>query len=188
MRSVLGIGYQTMKREPIDDIAPAPSAHVPSRFEMFYRDEYTSVVALTFARSGSVWAAEDLAQEAFLRAHRDWEHVSGLDSPEAWVRRVAMNLTHSRFRRLRSEAAAFLRLAGDAQSLEPLDPRDEAFWREVRRLPRRQADALTLYYVDDMPVSEIATIMSAADGTVRALLHQGRTRLKRQLAAKGWFA
>ena len=56
------------------------------------------MVALTWALSGNRWAAEDLAQEAFVRAHRDWNSVEQMDSPNAWVRRVAINLARSRFR------------------------------------------------------------------------------------------
>jgi RNA polymerase sigma-70 factor (ECF subfamily) len=59
------------------------------------------------------------------------------------------------------------------------------FWREVRRLPYRQAQAITLRYLDDLSMSEIAAVMEAAEGTVRALLTQGRSRLARQLKAKG---
>lgn len=164
-----------------------PQIKVPGAFEMFYADSYLSVVALTSALSGSRWAAEDLAQEAFLRAHRDWERVSQLKSPNAWVRRVAINLSRSRFRRLRYEAAARLRLSAERPGVESFSPQDQAFWDEVRRLPKRQAEALALRYLDDLSVSQIAEIMKAAEGTVRALLHQGRSRLERQLVAKGWI-
>jgi RNA polymerase sigma-70 factor (ECF subfamily) len=60
-----------------------------------------------------------------------------------------------------------------------------AFWEEVRRLPPRQAQAVTLHYLEDMPVDEIATVLEVANGTVKALLSQGRERLRRQLIAKG---
>lgn len=59
------------------------------------------------------------------------------------------------------------------------------FWEEVRRLPSRQAQAVTLHYLEDMPVDEIAAVLKVADGTVKALLSQGRERLRRQLIAKG---
>ncbi len=77
------------------DTDPPLQVRAPYQFEAFYREEYAAVVALTLARSGSFWAAEDLAQEAFLRAHREWVHVSSLVSPEAWVRRVSINLPRS---------------------------------------------------------------------------------------------
>lgn len=158
---------------------------LPAKFDAFYRSEYAAVVALIGVLTGSGWIAEDAAQEAFLRAHRDWERVGTLDSPEGWVRRVAINLARSRWRSIRAEAKAKMRLmAGPTWHL--VEPEDEAFWDEVRSLPERQAQAIALRYVDDLPVAAIADIMSAAEGTVRALLHQGRQRLERQLIARGW--
>ena len=56
-------------------------------FEAFYVREYHAVVRLAYALSGSRLAAEDIAQEAFLRAFRDWEKIR---SPSAWVRKVAV--------------------------------------------------------------------------------------------------
>ncbi|HUG31561.1 MAG TPA: sigma-70 family RNA polymerase sigma factor [Acidimicrobiia bacterium] len=159
---------------------------IPGRFEAFYREEYPAVVALVYGLTGSAWSAEDLAQEAFLRAHNDWTRVGTMAARSAWVRRVALNLAVSRYRRLRAEAAAKVRLRPDVTSLQPPTAESQAFWREVRRLPRRQSQVLVLRYIDELSVAEIAKILQIADGTVKALMHQARTRLARQLAAKGW--
>lgn len=162
------------------------AVQVPLAFEVFYRSEYAAVVALIGVLTGRDGFAEDIAQEAFLRAHRDWHRIGRMESPEGWVRRVAINLARSRWRRLRAEATARLRLGSSSPKWHLDEPRDEEFWDEVRRLPRRQAQAIALKYVDDLSVADIALIMDAAEGTVRALLHQGRERLERQLIAKGW--
>jgi len=168
--------------------AESQDAHVriPGSFDAFYREEYRAVVALIYGLKGSGPAAEDLAQEAFLRAHRDWTRVGTMVAPAAWVRRVALNLAMSRYRRLRVETAVRLRLRSETSSLPSPTAESEAFWVEVRRLPRRQAQALALHYIDQLSVGEIADVLDVADGTVKALLHQGRTRLARQLSAKGW--
>ncbi len=163
----------------------APPVRVPGSFEALYRNEYRRVVALVYGLSGSTAVAEDLAQEAFLRAHANWPDVANMNAPAAWVRRVAVNLAMSRFRRLRSETAALLRLAPSSGSTEPIGEDHGAFWSQVRRLPRRQAQAIALRYIDELTVKEIGEVLEVANGTVKALLHQGRTRLGRQLAAKG---
>lgn len=75
-------------------------------FEELYVREFGSIVALAYALSGSRAAAEDLAQEAFLAAHRNWETVADLDAPGAWVRRVVANLSVSAFRRGVAESKA----------------------------------------------------------------------------------
>lgn len=159
---------------------------VPDSFEILYRKNYAAVIALVYGLSGSRSVAEDLAQEAFLRAHRDWMRVREMDHPGGWVRRVALNLARSRLRRLHSETMARLRAGAASSSSQPTsDLESEAFWREVRRLPSRQAQAIALHYVEDLSVSEIAGVLGVAEGTVKALLHQGRGRLRRQLKAKG---
>lgn len=158
---------------------------IPTSFEVFYREEYGSVLALVYGLSGSRWVAEDIAQEAFLRVHRDWRRVAEMESPDGWVRRIAVNLVRSRVRRLRSEAAARLRLGGESVSMSQPAIEFDEFWREVRKLPDRQARVIALRYIDDLSVSEIAQVLGVAEGTVKAQLHEGRLRLRRQLEAKG---
>jgi RNA polymerase sigma-70 factor, ECF subfamily len=53
----------------------------------------------------------------------------------------------------------------------------------VRRLPARQAEAVALFYVEDLPVRQVAEVMGCAEGTAKALLHQARRRLAEQLGA-----
>jgi RNA polymerase sigma-70 factor (ECF subfamily) len=72
-----------------------------------------------------------------------------------------------------------------ADEAESMPSESEAFWDEVRRLPSRQAQAIALRYVEDLSIAEIANVLAVAEGTVKALLHQGRERLRRELAAKG---
>jgi RNA polymerase sigma-70 factor (ECF subfamily) len=164
-----------------------PQPHqVVGQFEAFYRERYRPLVAVVYALTGNRWAAEDLAQEAFLRAHRDWETVRNADSPGAWVRRVAVNLAMSRFRRLKSEAVAKLRLQPVPVAFQPPTAEHEAFWAEVRHLPRRQSQVVALRYVEDLSTRQIAEVLEIAEGTARALLTQARERLARQLEAKGW--
>jgi Sigma-70 region 2 len=68
------------------DVDPLDPATESEGFEAFYLREYHAVVRLAYALSGSRLAAEDIAQEAFLRAFRDWERIR---HPSAWVRKVA---------------------------------------------------------------------------------------------------
>ena len=82
----------------------------PGGFEGFFLREYRGVVELAYALSGNRAGAEDIAQEAFLRAHRDWHRVGGYRYPGAWVRRVAVNLATSAVRRRLIEARALARL------------------------------------------------------------------------------
>lgn len=66
-------------RPPAGATRPAAVPRPPESFEAFYQREYRVVVALAYGLSGSRVAAEELAQEAFLAAHRDWERVGVLE-------------------------------------------------------------------------------------------------------------
>ena len=115
-------------------------------FEAFYVREYHAVVRLAYALSGSRLAAEDIAQEAFLRAFRDWEKIR---SPSAWVRKVAVRRAGRTVHRRLLEARAVARLlAGRGPAVAELPEEDAEVWRAVRALPRRQGTANLLWRVD----------------------------------------
>jgi len=160
-----------------------PVEAAPERFEDFYMREYFAVVGLAYALSGSRWAAEDLAQEAFIAAHRDWDRISAYDRPGAWVRRVVANLSVSAFRRRVAEAKALARIAfGQAAEVPDLASDDPEFWAAIRALPRRQAQVVALHYLEDRSIAEVAEILDVTHGTVKRHLHDGRAALARRLA------
>jgi RNA polymerase sigma-70 factor (ECF subfamily) len=55
----------------------------------------------------------------------------------------------------------------------------EEFWARVRTLPKRQAQAIALFYLEDRPVAEIAVILGCAESTARKHLSRGRRSLQR---------
>src|SRR5215211_783420 len=161
-----------------DDEAPG----LPGGFGHFYLHEYRGVVELAYALSGNRSGAEDIAQEAFLRAYRDWQRVGRYQYPGAWVRRVAVNLATSAVRRRLIEARVLARFwAREEPQLAELPASGADFWQAVRSLPRRQAQAVTLHYLEDLSVADIARVLGCAEGTVKAHLHNGREALARRL-------
>lgn len=167
----------------LDRVDP-PVEAAPERFEDFYMREYVAVVGLAYALSGSRWVAEDLAQEAFIAAHRDWERVSRYDRPGAWVRRVVANLSVSAFRRRVAEAKALARIASGQTPMPDLAAGDPEFWAAIRALPRRQAQVVALHYLEDRSIAEIAEILDVTHGTVKRQLHDGRRSLARRLSSE----
>ena len=158
------------------------AVRLPGRFEYFYLREYPKVVALAYVLSGSRTGAEDIAQEAFLRAYRDWDRVGSYEHQAAWVRRVVANLATSGLRRRLIEARALTRLAGRREpTVDPLAADNAEFWAAVRALPRRQAQAVALYYFEDLSVRQTATVLACTEGTVKAHLAKARRALARQL-------
>lgn len=159
----------------------------PKPFEDFYRDEYPQTLALVLALRGPRVGVEGVAQEAFLRAFQRWEEVAVLERPDHWVRRVALNLATSKWRRLGAEARALVRLAGSDEGRDRMADVDGAdwFWQQVRRLPRHQQRVVALRYAADLPVAEIADVLELAQGTVTAALHHARQRLAELVDEEG---
>ena len=151
-------------------------------FDAFYAREYRAMVALAYVLSGNRWAAEDLAQEAFVAAHRSWERVGAYDRPGAWVRQVVMKLSASASRRRIVEAKALARIAlGQTTVVNELSEESADFWRAVRSLPKRQGEVIALHYLEDLTVAQIAEILGTAEGTVKKHLHDARRTLARRL-------
>lgn len=151
-------------------------------FESFYRQEYQGMlgIALTLARDTT--QAEDLVQEAFITAHRRWDRVSQYDSPRAWVRRVLINRATSLRRRLSAEVRAVSRVGPLEPAAPDLSPETADVWSEVRRLPRRQQQAIALHYVGQLSMVEIADVMGLSQGAVKSHLHRARETLRGTLA------
>jgi RNA polymerase sigma-70 factor (ECF subfamily) len=162
---------------------------VGETFETFYAREYRPLVGLTYVLSGSRATAEDLAQEAMTATYRRWSRVSTMDSPTGYLRRTAANLAASAVRRRVAEGKALLRLTGQRATataeLPILPPDDDAFWAHVRRLPRRQAQAVALRYLYDCPVLEVAQVMGISEGAAKSHLHRARTTLTSALGLHG---
>jgi RNA polymerase sigma-70 factor (ECF subfamily) len=156
--------------------------HAVERFDEFYLREYPATVTLAWALSGSRFIAEELAQEAFLAAWRQWPRIGGYQQPAGWVRRVVANLATSTIRRRLAEGRAVVRMAAGrpADVPEPSAATAEV-WRAVRGLPRRQAQVLALHYLLGCSVSEIATILDRSERTVKQHLHNGRVGVGRRL-------
>ena len=157
-------------------------AALPS-FEAFYRREARGVLAVALTATRRRWEAEEVVQEAFLRAYRDWESVGRMDRPEGWVRVVAMNLARGRWRRLRSEARALLRLVPRVEG-PPADPVSARFWDAVRGLSHRQTQVVVLTYVEDLDSEAVGRVLGISPATVRVHLARAREKLAETLEAE----
>jgi RNA polymerase sigma-70 factor (ECF subfamily) len=136
--------------------------------------------------------AEDMAQDAFVKAFRALRTFRGESAFSTWLTAIAINsyrtalrdrepaavsldFSHST-RSTRSGQAADDTLAG-LQERE----RDSAVRQAVLRLPPRYRDALVLYYFEEMNLTETARVLGIPEGTLKAQLHRGRELLRRRL-------
>ena len=145
-------------------------------FGGFYAVNYGDTVAMVYTYTADLGDAQDIAQEAFTRAWRRWTQVSRYDNPVAWVRHVAVNLARSRWRQLRVSAAHLVRQRAP-HDVPAVSPDHVAVVAALRKLPRKQREAVVLHHMMDLPVSEVAEHFGVPEGTVKSWLHRGRTTL-----------
>ena len=149
-------------------------------FEEFYAATVDRLLGHLFLVTGDLHAAEELVQEAFTRASMRWPRLRSYDVPEAWVRRVAMNLAADRARSLRRQTRALMRL-GPPPAVPSVSVETLALVEALRTLPVRQRQAVVLHYLADLPVDEVAAILDIPVGTVKSRLARGRATLATRL-------
>ena len=164
-----------MSSEVPDSRVVVLGAEAPT-FEELYRREHGPLLRLAWTMTGRRELAEELVQDAMLAVHRDWDRVSRYESPGGFARRVLLNASTSAARRRGVEARALASVPADDVHRDELPP-DDSFWAALRSLPERQAHAVALHYLEDLPVSEIARVLDIAEGTVKVHLHRGRLAL-----------
>jgi RNA polymerase sigma-70 factor (ECF subfamily) len=150
-------------------------------FDALFHSGYARLVGQLTAYLGDATEAEDVAQEAFLRAWQRWEKVSRYDDPVAWVHRVAWNLATSRWRRV-AMAARVLRGQRAPEPIPALDADRVALVAALRSLPEQQRQAVVRHYLGDHPVADIAADLGVPRGTVLSWLHRARAALATRLA------
>jgi RNA polymerase sigma factor (sigma-70 family) len=173
-------GNSGSEHEVLESPRPA-RAFDADDFDGFYVREYSSLVALARVLMGPGGPAEDVAQEAMLAAYRRWSEVAVMEFPAAWVRRVCANIATSLVRKKIVEARALTMLRRRTPTLAAENDSDSAFWGEVRRLPRRQAQCLALFYLYGCSVKETAVTLGCSEGTVKTHLARGRTAMATRL-------
>ena len=130
---------------------------------------------------GSKDDAKDLVQEALERACRKWHRIAATGSPEAYVRRIMVNLANDRWRRLNR-----LRESEHALAAQRTDPGDEYGRLDLRdqltalleELPIRMRTIIVLRYFHDMDDARIADVLGITPSSVRSQLSRGLAKLR----------
>jgi RNA polymerase sigma-70 factor (ECF subfamily) len=140
---------------------------------------YPRLVAGLTLMAGSRAAAEDAVQEAVARAWERSQRGEPIDSLPAWVTRVAVNLSRSRWRRSRVEQRGRERIGGAGGPAHRDDRPEDRI--DVRRalaaLPRRQREATVLRYYLGLDVAEVAAALGVTEGTAKTTLYRARQTL-----------
>jgi RNA polymerase sigma factor (sigma-70 family) len=166
----------------VHDMGHAARTNDDESFAWFFTSEYPQVVRLLTVVLHDAGSAEDLTQDAFVRLHLHWAKVSRYESPEAWVRRVALNRAFS-WRRREGKRRGLELAADPRREAEPVSTSDrEDVLRAVRSLPPRDRALVALYHLEDRPLAEVAEVLGLRPGAAKVALHRARRRLAELLA------
>ena len=132
--------------------------------------------------SGDAALADDIAQDALVRAYVASGSFLGLSKFSTWLFRIAYNCYIDHCRKAKPDQAP----VEDALNLPSGDSSDAAFryqqlYQALDRLPEKEKAAISLFYFEDLSIKEIATILGIPQGTVKYHLSMGRTHLKQHI-------
>ena len=155
---------------------------VKEDFDRLYRATYQRVFASLVLILRNPAAAEDAAQEGYLRAFKAWKSWKQEAPAEAWLYRIALNVafTHRRRERL-NEIGEVIRRLGRPREADPTEIIQPDLVRELRALPPKQAAAIVLRHLHGFTNREIAAAVGIPERTVASRLAAAKSRLRVRL-------
>ena len=127
--------------------------------------------------------ADDCFQETFLAALRAYPRLQPGANLRAWILTVAGRKAIDDGRRRARRPLPLGELP--EQAATPVSDGEPELWRAVRNLPPKQRDALVHRYVLDRSYREVGEALGCSEEAARASAHEGRKRLRRELAMIG---
>ncbi|PSO52946.1 MAG: hypothetical protein BRC31_03575 [Actinobacteria bacterium QS_5_72_10] len=162
----------------------APTTPGPARDDelaAFCEREHPRLVGALSLYCGEPQLAEELANDALVKAIDRWPRVAAMQAPGAWVHRVAINLANSRFRRRSAERRATQRLAGEDRPADPAPAEAVAVRRAVAGLPVRQRRCVVLRFYLQHDLAAVAQDLGISTQAASALTYRALQRLRDDL-------
>ncbi|MET7425331.1 SigE family RNA polymerase sigma factor [Dactylosporangium sp. NPDC005555] len=155
-------------------------------FDEFVTVRSAALLRFAYLLTGDRHLAEDLTQEALVRAHRRWHAITGPDGPEPYVRRAILRQYLS-WRRRRASTERPVAVVSPVPSRGDLDLAErvveaDEMWTALSALPRSQRAVIVLRYYEDLPDAEIAGLLGCAQATVRVHAFHALHRLRSALS------
>ena len=161
-----------------DELVTAALAGDPAAFAALVEGNRARVEIVVERMVGE--EAEDLVQEALLRAYLGLSQLRDPARFGAWLCGIAVNLAKMRLRRRALEARLFVEPTSDGgfEERELL----QLVRNAVDVLPPGQRDAVLMHYIDGLSCEEVAVLLGSSPGAIRVRLHRARQQLREQLA------
>jgi RNA polymerase sigma-70 factor (ECF subfamily) len=156
--------------------------------ESLVRQYETGVFRLALSIVGDTAEANEVTQETFLSALRSLPSYEPRKSLKAWLYTIALNHSRSHLRkrqvieRLKTTLTGIFRVESQKQVWpeEALiqNEREAALWEALQQLEERYRIVVVLRYFHELPIAEIAEMLSVPEGTIHSRLHGARDRLR----------
>jgi RNA polymerase sigma-70 factor (sigma-E family) len=148
-------------------------------FDEFANAELQLLLRLAWSLTGNDHDAWDLVQDSLARMRAKWSTIERGGQPQAYARRVLVNLNLNRLRRLRRE----LLTPTPSDHVREETGGTVAGWptwlyEALEALPSRQRTVITLAYLEDMPVARIAETLGCSQSAVKTHLTRARKSLR----------
>lgn len=150
-------------------------------FDAFVSSHGSRLLRTAYLLTGDHGAAEDLLQDTLVRAWSRWSRVAGADEPLAYVRRMLVNASVSRWRARRLRPRERLVASPPDRAVAEADARDDEVWALVSSLPPRQRAVVVLSYYEDLSDGQVADALGTATGTVKSQRAKALRTLRRWL-------
>jgi len=165
-------------------IARAEAQNADAGFSERIAENQRRVFQIAYSVLGNAADAEDVAQEAFLRAYQKLDSLREGEKFRSWVNRIVFRLALNRKRSYRRSLVRDTDWQG-SESPTTLDGMKEAerhvmldrLRREIERLPEKLRSVLQLSVVEEMEAEDVGAVLGIPAGTVRSRLHTARKRL-----------
>ena len=137
---------------------------------------------------GDGFRADDIAQEALLKAYLSYEHFEGRSRFSTWLFRIAYNCYYDHIRKSGKEEGwqsleESTREVGKIEDEPSVDRKYEhqQLYMAIRQLAAHEQAVILLFYMEEKSIKEIMGIMEMPSGTVRSCLSRGRQHLRQYL-------
>ena len=177
-------------RRPEDvDLADRLASDLDGAFETLVLAHQDRLFTIAFRTGGDRHDAEELVQDAFVRAYRALEAWPAGRIRElrlrGWLTTILLNAGRNRARIRRVPTTELAFDPGAEPAAEPLDGRErrETWARLLAGLSPAQRTAVVLRHVDGLSYAEIATTVGRPEGTVKAHVHRGLAALRTAILA-----
>ncbi len=161
-------------------------AQLDGEFRDFMHARWPAMVRLAYGLTGDQGHAEDVAQTAFARAYASWPRITGARDPEAYVRRIVVNVNRNRFRKHRV-AERLTDAPPEHEAADPTGASDQrtALMAALQRLGPRQRAVVMLRYWLDLTEVEAADALNVSVGTVKSQAARALASLRRSADLAG---